>query len=701
MRKSRKIPIKVALVLLFLGISSTWAEVKLRIYLQDGTLQAGNLVAENPDSFVILNREGRIEVKKDQIMFINGKTLKQWQERPDKLFQTEIIPSDVPDPSYVNNKAPIPALPGAAANSSASAQKAKPAATDEDADSDSAPAAGSASTPGAGAAAVLPPPVIKPVQPLSASAPQSAGANSTSTRGKSTGGKSNSASAAANSASAASNSANAAGTSAGSMASTAAASPRANAVSAKAVAGSSSLSASAATAQSSAASASGTSVAAASAAAPVPVGRRRGRRGRRRALFVAQTAAQRKPATPQKSAAGQTPAAPLAASSVASPMSESTVDVVRPDKFIRKDFGDYHYQRALKFLDAGDRGRAVQELHFATVLDRQNGESTLLLGKLYMQEGQNARARKYFSHPLIRKREEVKTWLEEMDKTETEGERSKQISYGAAGISTFAWLPLLLLFRFLKKPPKRVFTAESVEELQSAQGAPPAPSEPAFTAFKPATRPPPDPLPLKKAEPPPALPPAPVAPLAAAIAPPPVALPSTPPPAPRFMEPVVPPPMPPPIVPPPIPAPLPEPLVVSAVEPPPNADGLDVQSVLRLAGMVDRAVRKGNGLALEEKFDMARREYRTALALNPACVEATIGLGYLCFAQSQWDLALEHYTKALGIDPKSADAHYGIGRVFLEIDRVDEAIYEFQKTLALDPVFDDARETLTALGATV
>src|SRR5688572_4183143 len=87
------------------------ADIKLRIYLKDGSLQAGNLIKENPDSFVIMTKEDRVEIPKDKIMFVNGKTLKQWQAQPDKLFQTEIMPSNVPDPKFVNDKAPLPAAP--------------------------------------------------------------------------------------------------------------------------------------------------------------------------------------------------------------------------------------------------------------------------------------------------------------------------------------------------------------------------------------------------------------------------------------------------------------------------------------------------------------------------------------------------------------------------------------------------------------
>jgi tetratricopeptide (TPR) repeat protein len=137
-------------------------EVKLRIYLQDGSLQAGNLITENPDSFVILGKDGRVEIQKKNIMFINGKTLKQWNERPDKLFQTEIMPSDVPNPAYVNDKSlpPPPPVPQAPVKS------VLPPAPPPSAPAAAAPAE-PASAPGVSAmaaaiAAPVPPSVVAP-----------------------------------------------------------------------------------------------------------------------------------------------------------------------------------------------------------------------------------------------------------------------------------------------------------------------------------------------------------------------------------------------------------------------------------------------------------------------------------------------------------------------------------------------------------
>lgn len=111
MRKTAKTLLLVGLFFQF-GLFG-WSEtnVRLRIYLNDGSLQSGNFVKETEGTFIILSKSGRQEIEKSKIMFINGKTLTEWQKRPDRLFQTEIIPDKIPDPVYVNDKAALPAPP--------------------------------------------------------------------------------------------------------------------------------------------------------------------------------------------------------------------------------------------------------------------------------------------------------------------------------------------------------------------------------------------------------------------------------------------------------------------------------------------------------------------------------------------------------------------------------------------------------------
>ncbi len=665
-----------------------WAEVKLRIYLQDGTLQAGNLVAETENSFVILNKEERLEIKKDKIMFINGKTLKQWQERPDKLFQTEIIPSDIPNPAYVNDKAPNPPPPSPATQAAAKSapvpatEKSVVPATGKAASASAAAASATATT-----AAPQSAPVIAPVKPLS----EVAAAKATPTPAPTP--------VAANP----------------TPAPTPAAAKRTPAPTPAPVVKSEEPKAAPVAKKEEP---KVEPVVAAAPAAPVEKRRKKNRHHRSDKTDVAAVP----PAKPAPEKSLPVPPDPTTIPTETASLS-AVAGIARPSGFQRKEMGDYHFARAVAYEKAGARGQAIQELHISTLLDRQNPDSVYMLGKLYFDEGQKDRAEKYFNHPLVKKRPEIETFTKQLEQAEKKQEQNKNILYGLTAVGALAWIPLLLIVRRFRKKTKRVITAESIEvtkniiedviEEVAEKGPAFKPQMP--SPVPPRTAPPVAPVlpensfagkpePVVQQKPvTPAVPPAPVVSPVPLLPPAPV----TPPapivtgiPAPISLPPAVPP-IVPPIITPPVgaPEPAPEPVAVPAFFK--KVEGLDTESVLRLASMVDRAVRKGNAYAIDNQYDLARREYRTALALNPACLEAYLGLGYLCFTQGQWDLALEHYSKAIAIDSNSADAHYGIGRVMLETEHVDEAVYEFQKTLALDTMFDDARETLTSLGVVV
>jgi tetratricopeptide (TPR) repeat protein len=141
--------------------------------------------------------------------------------------------------------------------------------------------------------------------------------------------------------------------------------------------------------------------------------------------------------------------------------------------------------------------------------------------------------------------------------------------------------------------------------------------------------------------------------------------------------------------------PAPEPIRIEPVKIEPAKP---YERILETERVVSEALKKGNQLAAEGNVELARREYRTAAALNTSNVDAQLGLAYLCFLQEQWELSMQHYLNALQINPRSADAHYGLGRVLSELGRVNDAIPELRKALELDPTLFDAQETLTSLG---
>jgi tetratricopeptide (TPR) repeat protein len=628
LKKSR---IVLELALILCGASALFAaDIKLRIYLQDGTLQSGNLITETDTSFVVLGKDGRAEVPKDKIMFINGKTLKQWQERPDKLFQTEILPSEIPNPAYVNDKAALPSAP--AISTKPLPLPAKAAIPRNKTKTAAEPTEGRASENSA-----LPSPDA--IVAASRSTPNNATLNS-----------------------------NAVSTGVGATPST-----PANLQSA--------------------------AVANPATAAAAPVARAGRKHRRARTTDAAAAAIAPRPARPVKAEQATSAAVPSVAASAraASEPLGNDAGLPLPPHFSRKEYADVYYQRALRYIDQKQPGSALHALHIAAVLDRQNPEPVLMLGKIYFEQGLLNHARKFLNHPILKKREDAKELLHQIAITQETKKRSRYILDAATGVGALAWIPLLFLVRKIKRPARRVVTAESaiaspfpdkiaktrediapvLEEILADKASPkPVPPEPAFM----------------KPPPPPARPPAPSAP-----AMPSPAMPPPPPiPLPIVSKPLTPS-VPPPIVPTMPAAPITE-IPTSSGFVPAAASGMpDAEAVLRLASMVEQSVRKGNAFAIEEQFVPAAREYRTALALNPSCLEAYLGMAYLSFAQGQLDLALEHYARCVKIDPSSADAHYGMGRVLLENARVDEAVLEFQQTLTLDPTFDDARETLTAL----
>lgn len=704
MSKNPKYVPKIALFLLVALAVAAWADVKLRIYLQDGTLQAGNLVSETADSFVVLAKDGRVEIKKDKIMFINGKTLKQWEERPDKLFSTEIIPSEIPDPAYVNNKSAAPqikpvsslksVMPSPVSAAKTVVPSVEPAAVTPPAisgpKSSAANGASSAAATPASAASASSSGNASAPSPASTSGPVSSAA--TPAAGAS---KSASSSAASSGASAASGSTSASPAGAGS------AGPAAGAVAA--VAPLPSLSAITQTKAASAADA--------KTAEPVKTAAAPRHRRRHNAADKTKPAAAPQPEKETASASSKTSVKDAASASNATAKAVP-VKPARAGKFNRAEDAAFHFQKAQVLIEQGLRGPAIQELHIASTMDRGNVEAVRMLGQYYKDAGVREKATKYFSSPLLRKDASAKAMVEEIANEAKHAQRSRYVWMGGAGAGAFAWVPLLFLMRMKKKKPSaktKVVTAETIESFFAEKTAPAAavpetspnvsameqvvadalkmakpeaPTEPAFTGFQkpPMTKEPPKPMT------PAAVPPTP-------LAKPPTAVPNMPPP----MKVILPEPMPvgqvPPVVPITPPAAPAEPVLVQGGQTPDDA--------LRFARLVEAAVRKGNSLAMEEKFDLARREYRTALMLNPGCTDAYIGLGYLCFLQGQWELALQHYTRCLDIDPNSADAHYGIGRVLLETDRINEAVSEFRTTLSLDPSFEDARESLTAIGTAI
>lgn len=672
--------IKSILFALALSVFGTsWAVVKLRVYLKDGTLQSGNLVAERDDAFVLLTKTGRVEIPKNVVMFVNGKTLQQWQKNPDKSYQTEIIPKEIPNPSFVLDKAAPPppmapltverpsVVPTLDSTDVSSGGESEDKSLNKNVRAEKEPPAPSGTTRSTQAASdrktesrkesplAKKPPAVSPVStPIASNAPEKSTSTERAEKPKS----------------------------------------RQDTVSAN--------------------------------TSPIAPAAHETKKPSEAASSL-----EGKPDWSRKAASSKAKRKKTivqneqkTARAVEIPVAREATPVSRPapyrGKFDRNVAADRHYANALILLDQGEKGQAIQELHIAFLMDRRRPETSELLGKLYMEAGLYEQAKKFFEHPALKKKGEISDRLAMMEESAQSQEKEAWKLFWIAGGGVFLSVPAVLIARAIRRRVRRsrVITADNIDELQEVTAerpagsiemektrtleAPPLPLNPPEIKEVVSAEPPMpvgEPMPRVDVAPPaPELPrerkPVPVEEQTIELILPP--MPEQTPIVPEIAfssaheEENVPPP---PIGKQPVESPVPIPPAPAPFSP--------VDDYLEVGSLVDAALQQANEMANAGKLDPARREYRTALALNPKCVEAYLGLGYLSFIQGQWDLAFAHYVRALGVDPSCAEAYYGIGRVLVETERTEESIPQFQKALELDPTFDSARDTLTALGQLV
>jgi tetratricopeptide (TPR) repeat protein len=577
--------------------------------LKDGSLQSGNLVKEDAEQFILLTKEGRQEIPKSNIMFVNGKTLAQWNARPDKTYSTEILPSELPDRAFINNKAELPPPVIQPPVKLPPVQK-----------SVLPPPSTEAAKPAAAQAVEPPEPMDMPEEPAEVKA------------------------------------------------------------------------------------------------APAPVVKKEPAPVEKPKVVEAAPVKTVIPvATTPRRVKKVKPLVTEDVKSVAPPVEPVAVKpapVVRVGKFDREGYAINHYNLAQLYLSQGERGRAAQELHMSYTLNKWDEKTALALGTFYKEEGIYPRARRYFEVPALRKRPEVQKMVHEMDLADQRAQRRPWIFGGSlAGGIVLAFAGVAMLRRFARKPaaPPLIVTSENIDEIADRFEE----VEPLPTIAPAAEKPVFNPRPLSEsafAKPKPIELPKPVMPELKPFEPKA--------PEPVVPEPVVPPPMAPepamakdtkpqspfddvfkvtdpPVVQPAMSMPAPEPIRIEPVKIEPAKP---YERILETERVVSEALKKGNQLAAEGNVELARREYRTAAALNTSNVDAQLGLAYLCFLQEQWELSMQHYLNALQINPRSADAHYGLGRVLSELGRVNDAIPELRKALELDPTLFDAQETLTSLG---
>ena len=82
-------------------------------------------------------------------------------------------------------------------------------------------------------------------------------------------------------------------------------------------------------------------------------------------------------------------------------------------------------------------------------------------------------------------------------------------------------------------------------------------------------------------------------------------------------------------------------------------------------------------------MDLADRELRAALSLNPNELQSNEDLALLRMRQGKYDEARGFYTKLVTLSPNNPGYHFELGQALLKLGRKEEARREFNRSLEL------------------
>ncbi len=84
-------------------------------------------------------------------------------------------------------------------------------------------------------------------------------------------------------------------------------------------------------------------------------------------------------------------------------------------------------------------------------------------------------------------------------------------------------------------------------------------------------------------------------------------------------------------------------------------------------------------------YGRAESSYRRALAINPDCANALVGIAWVLSGRHEFEQSSEWANKALKLEPKRADAYGLLGDAATETGDYDTAFEQYQKMLDLKP----------------
>jgi tetratricopeptide (TPR) repeat protein len=106
---------------------------------------------------------------------------------------------------------------------------------------------------------------------------------------------------------------------------------------------------------------------------------------------------------------------------------------------------------------------------------------------------------------------------------------------------------------------------------------------------------------------------------------------------------------------------------------------------------VDAQNNLGTALFQQGKTEEAIAHFKEALRLNPGGIDARNNLGNALLEQGRMEEAIDQYRGVLKLAPGNANAHYNLGNALLEKKQAVEAATHFREALRINPGNADAQ----------
>jgi len=90
-----------------------------------------------------------------------------------------------------------------------------------------------------------------------------------------------------------------------------------------------------------------------------------------------------------------------------------------------------------------------------------------------------------------------------------------------------------------------------------------------------------------------------------------------------------------------------------------------------------------NQLMAHARFDEGLKQIKRAQELDPLSLPIVLGEGWLLFLARQYDQAIEEFRKVIELEPNFANSHLCLGLAYEQKQKYDEAIEELQKAIQL------------------